>query len=72
MYLLPRAVAAFAHRAGYVFSWGCCLFMCGAVALGEQLVPSGISQRVAACALLLWLLYVARKLARQPNQGLGL
>ncbi|MDR0716960.1 MAG: DUF998 domain-containing protein [Azoarcus sp.] len=71
MYLLPRVVAVFAGPGGYVFSWGSGLVMCGAVALGDRLIPPGVSQRIAACALLFWLLYVARKLARRPAQGSG-
>jgi hypothetical protein len=65
MYLLPRAVAVFAGIEGYVVSWGCGLVMCGAVAQGDRFIQPGIAQRVAACALLCWFLYVARQLARR-------
>ncbi|GHT91025.1 hypothetical protein FACS1894101_3750 [Betaproteobacteria bacterium] len=65
MYLLPRAVAVFAKREGYAVSWGCSLIMCGAVAQGERFILTGSAQRVAACALLCWFLYVAYQLARR-------
>jgi hypothetical protein len=67
MYLLPRVVVVFAGREACALSWGSGLIMCAAVALGDRLVPSGVSQRIAACALLFWLLYVTRKLAGRSD-----
>jgi hypothetical protein len=67
MYLLPRVVTVFAGQKGYVLSWGSGLIMCGAVALDDRFMPVGVSQRVAACALLFWLLYIARRLAGRPD-----
>jgi hypothetical protein len=63
MYLLPRVGTA--KIEDYLCSWGCGLVMCGAIAQGDRLIQSGIAQRIAAAALLIWFLYVARKLARQ-------
>ena len=65
MYMLPRVVAAFANTEGYLISWGCGVLMCGAIGQGDRLILPGIAQRLAAFALLFWLIYVARKLARE-------
>lgn len=71
MCLLPTRVEALSEPSQRVFSWGVFVFMLVVTALGGAGLPSGVSQRLAAAALLLWLLMVARRLSRRPEHCVG-
>lgn len=64
MYLLPRTVAVFTSIKGYLVSWGAFAAMTLATAPSSALLMPGVAQRIAAAALLCWLLFVAWDLSR--------
>jgi len=59
MYLVPRYVTGFQHVQGRVVSWGLGAGTALAVALGNNVLPIGIGQRLAAGCILLWLCWLA-------------
>jgi hypothetical protein len=59
MYLVPRYVEAFSSVQGRLVSWGLAVGTALAVALGNNVLPIGIGQRMAAACILLWLCWLA-------------
>ncbi len=59
MYFIPRVVPAFQARMAAAVCWGCAGGTALFVGLGVGLLPIGISQRMAAVCLLLWLSWLA-------------
>ena len=57
MYLVPRYVPGF--QESKVISWGFCCGMALAVALGANVLPIGVAQRLATGFVLLWLCWLA-------------
>lgn len=67
MYLLPRAVARFADARAKAVSWGLLGVMCATTGLGGTVLPDGVAQRIAAGALVAWIIFVGFRLSgRQP------
>jgi len=64
MYLLPQQITAFSAPLWRLLSWSAAIVMAGATALGGNYLASGIAQRLAAAALLSWLLIINGRLSR--------
>ncbi len=64
MYLLPGSLILFSGRRWRLLSWGCAATMALAVALGLSLLPAGLAQRLAALALLIWIVGSGWRLSR--------
>ena len=67
MYLLPAMVAAFSALRYRFASWGAGAAMTVSVTLGDSTLAPGLAQRLAAAALLGWLVMVAWGLARKAS-----
>lgn len=65
MYALPHALAAKRLSHGRLFSWGLGASM--AVSAAQDYLPIGITQRLAATALLAWIAILAVQLRRPPS-----
>lgn len=64
MCLLPIKVGAFSSRRYRAVCWGSFAAMFSSTALDGVLLSAGVAQRLAALALLAWLVLVARRLSR--------
>jgi hypothetical protein len=64
MYLLPTCVAMFKTRLCRLASWGGLAALSLSVTLGQSVVSIGIGQRLAAIALLAWLMFFSWRLLR--------
>jgi len=59
MYLVPRFIPQFQERTSVIICWvlgGCAVISVG---LGHGFIPIGIAQKLAACCILIWLLWLA-------------
>lgn len=59
MYLVPRLLSQFSKRSSALICWGSAIFTTIFVALGKEIIPIGIAQRLAVCCIMLWLLWLA-------------
>lgn len=64
MYLLPSCTTPFRTRSWQAASRGFLVAMATAAALGHSVIPIGVAQRLAAAALLGWLVACAWRLGR--------
>lgn len=64
MCLLPMKVSAFSGSSDRAACWGCFAAMFSSTALSGVVLSAGVAQRLAALALLAWLVLVARRLSR--------
>lgn len=74
MYLFPSSAGRAAAAAPRSISWSFAVGVAASVALGHSLLPMGISQRVAALFLLLWLIvlgwrFAIGRYAAQPSDS---
>ena len=65
MYLFPSSAGRASAAAPRAISWSLAVGVAASVALGHSVLPMGIGQRLAVSSLLLWLVIVGYKLARQ-------
>ena len=65
MYLFPSSAGRASAAAPRAISWSVAVGVAASVALGHSVLPMGIGQRLAVSSLLLWLVIVGYKLARQ-------
>jgi len=59
MYLLPRISTSFKNKHSSIVCWGLAISTAFSVALGYSILPVGISQRLSASFILIWLVWLA-------------
>lgn len=67
MYLMPRYVAAFRSVQSRLVCWGLAVGTVLSVALGNNVLPIGVGQRLAAACILLWLCWLGIFALRQKE-----
>ena len=67
MYLVPKYVVAFKSVKSHLVCWGLAAGTALAVALGNNVLPIGVGQRLAAACILLWLCWLAIFALRQKE-----
>jgi hypothetical protein len=67
MYLVPRHIFALQKHKG--ICWGLCFGIAFSTALGGNILPIGIAQRLASGCLLVWLCWLAIFTSKYDNNG---
>lgn len=68
MYLLPRYVASYQNMQSKLISWGLGIAMALFVLLGGKVIPIGVSQRMGAICIILWLSWLASYALRRNDK----